>query len=308
MALNWYQGQGNSTKKPSATYSPVQTTNTLGTNSGYEVYARNRAQGLDILQGGVQGPNEEDILANDAMRDYWTGAIGNLGNVSQNRQSQFDTQAQRGLANLLSQHKSSQAGTGLIGSRQASNQSGDITQRLAGEYARGVTANNQAELGSASQIQSGLGGVRNVDLQERGLKAQHAKTLADYFSDIGRQEMGWEQYTSSKPEETSWLQDIAPLLGTAAGAFLGGPAGAMIGGSLAGSLAGGGGGGQGGAQMGSNLGQLMMAQNRNSVGGGLPAQSPIMGDYSASAPGAYQASGLTQNPYYGGGYWNNMRF
>lgn len=307
MALNWYQGQGNSTKKPSATYSPVQTTNTLGTNSGYEVYARNRAQGLDVLQGGFQGPNEQDILANDALRDYWTGALGNLGNVSQNRQSQFDTQAQRGLANLLSQHKASQAGTGLIGSRQASNQAGDITQRLASEYARGVTANNQAELGSAAQIQSGLGGVRNVDLQERDIKFRQAKALQDYFSDIGRQELQREAMLESRPEETSWLQDIAPLVGTVGGALLGGPAGAMIGGSLGGAVAGGGR-SQGGAQMGSNLGQLMMMQNAQSVGGGLPAQSPIMGDYSATAPGAYQASGLTQNPYYGGGYWNNMRF
>jgi hypothetical protein len=300
MALNWYQGQGNTTQKPSKTYNQVSGPGLPGHASGWDMYQTTRNLGVDALQQGFTGPNEQDIVANDALRDYWTGALGNLGNVSQNRQSQFDTQAQRGLSNLLSQHKSSQAGTGLIGSRQASNQAGDITQRLAGEYARGVTANNQAELGSASQIQSGLGGVRNVDLQERDIQRKNAQSLSDYYTNIGRAELGWQQHTDSQPEKTSWLQDIAPLLGTVGGALLGGPAGAMIGGQLGGAVAGGGGKAQG-AQSGSNLAQLMMMQNQQgSVGGGLPVASSAPSgaqDWGSTWGGSRATQDVWNNPY-----------
>lgn len=309
MALDWYNGtRTNIRNNSSATGGGLGQHNSTDFLldpawgvGGTTVQGTLSKGAVDALKGGMSTANPDDIAAQDALRDYWTTQLGQVGANSRNQMSQFDTQSQRGLASLLQQQKNSQAGTGLIGSRQASNAAGDITQRLASQYMQGVTANRQQELNNASSIQNALQNIYSNDLNERNFQLNQGKTLADQYNRMWDQQQGRESSLSaSRGSEGNWVSDVAPLVGTVGGAILGGPAGAMIGGSIGSALGGAVGGSGGGGGGGSNLAALLALQN--SGGGGGSSISPYLGDYSGmnspSSPAQSSNPYLSSNPYW----------
>jgi hypothetical protein len=243
--------------------------------SGWDTYKRSRNDAYTALKSGFTDADPADMAAMGQLRDYYTNYLGDLQKNSQGQMSQFDTQSQRGLANLLSQHKAANAGTGNIGSRQYAGAEGDIVSRAAGDYMTGVMDNRNQELARAGQVQGGLSGIYNQGLAERGYQYGQSKDLANYLSGIGKTEIAREG-SLPQQEESNWLADIAPLAGAGIGAAFGNPMlGYGIGSAAGGAMRGGESGGAGG---GTNLAALLAMQNSNSgsgntVGGGLPTSS-----------------------------------
>lgn len=315
MALDWYNGSRTTQKqnkeaqnKGIADFQDTKFIQDPAWGTGGTTFQGILSRGaVDALKGATSSANPNDIAAMDAMRDYWTTALGDVSANSRNQMNQFDTQSQRGLANLLAQHRNASAGTGTMGSRQYAGAQGDITSRVAGDYMRGVMANRQQELGNAAGIQQGLAGIFGQDLMERNFQLQQGKTLADQYNRMWDQQQGRAQHLDGMQDDSNWIADVAPLLGTGLGFAFGGPMGAMAGSALGGGLSQAMGGGGGGG--GSNLATLLAMQNmnKNTDGGGLPMESPMAGDFGYSVPGAHQASGLSRNPYYPGNeHWRTF--
>lgn len=203
---------------------------------------------LQAMQGAQSKANPADYANMDALRSYYSQQLSDLPGNTQNNISSFDTQSQRGLSNLMSQYKNSQAGTGNLGSRQYAGAQGDIYSRSASDYATGlINARNQA-IGQARQIQGGMSGVQNQDLQERQFQMQQANALSDQIYklmglDQGYQGMqeGIRQYNQQM--EWAKIQKLTNPGGLMAGssgvgASGGGGSGSSSSGSAAGTSAG----------------------------------------------------------------------
>lgn len=169
------------------------------------------------------------------LYNYINGASNNLQGLSNQNISNVDTQSQQGLKNLLDQHARTNAGRGLIGTRQNLREQGDIYGEMASKYNQGLLAERNAAPGRAVTLANALGGVQQAE-------DYRPRYIMDQLAGLGNDSVRNFAATQFQPgpEDPSFLQQIAPVLGTAAGAYFGGPLGAMVGGQL-GTMAGGGG-------------------------------------------------------------------
>lgn len=255
--------------------------------AGWDTYKRTRNDAYQLMKSGMTEANPADYAAMDQLRNYYSGQLGDLEKNSQGQLNQFDTNSQRGLANLLQQHKAANAGTGTLGSRQYAGAQGDIVSRVAGDYMQGVMANKNQQLANAGQIQGGLQGLYNQDLTERKYQYGQANDLANYLRDVGKTEIGREAGLPQQAE-SNWMADVAPLVGAGVGAAFGNP---MMGYGI-GSAAGGamrGGDSQGGG--GNNLAMLLAMQNQQ--------QQPMQGGSFMNQPSAWSAGQPQQQNWMG---------
>lgn len=204
MALTFYnQGQPRTTAANGANYNPASSTvqQPRAPTSGYGKFgglttdqlrdpetgfgvtfqANAKKAGIEGLKGAQTTENPDDAAAQGELRDYYRQSLGGLGQLGDRRGTAYDTSAQRGLNNMLQQYQRSNAGTGRLGMPQGNRAQSDITQKLAEEYTKGVNDLQGQTLGQAGQIQNGLNGVYNQDLQERNFQNQQAAKLSDYI-------------------------------------------------------------------------------------------------------------------------------
>jgi hypothetical protein len=190
--------------------------------------ANARQEGFNTLKGAYSEANPADMEAAGGLRDYYKQATGQLGQLGNLRGTALDTQMQGGLRNLLQQYKNVNAGTGRIGSAQYGRGQGDITARIASEYAKGMSDLSGQQLQNAGQIGAGLGDIYRQDLAERSFQNQQAGGLADWLSqqssgDLSR-DQGLAEIAAQKRANDPWNQALN-LGGSALGMYLGGLAG-----------------------------------------------------------------------------------
>lgn len=228
MAINYYQNPTQQPRQASQSLTnknvgSLDTTQILNPQfgSGYTFQQNAKKAGLDALKDSFSGQNPGDAAAQGQMRDYYQGALGDLGRLGDMRGTQLDTQMQRGLGNLLQQYKNSNAGTGRIGSSQYGRGQGDITARIAEEYTKGLSDLSAQQLSNAGQIGAGLAGIAGQDMQERAFQNQQASSLADWLAqqqsmDMGRDRGLAEMAAQDKASKQQlWGQAISGLMGAA---------------------------------------------------------------------------------------------
>lgn len=215
----------------------------LGFGSTYQAAARQA--GTNALQGAMSQANPEDLAAQKGLRDYYTQSLQGLGRLGDLRGTALDTQMQTGLGNLLQQYKNQNAGTGRIGSSQYGRGQGDITQRIASEYSKGLADLSGQQLQNAGQIGQGLGSIYGQDLQERAFQQQQAQNYANYLAqqqgiDANRDQGLAQLKQQQDAANQAFWGNVIQAGATIGGAAIAGPAGGMIGSQLAGGMTGGG--------------------------------------------------------------------
>lgn len=288
-------------------------------NTGQTGSAARQLGQVEALKGAMSQANPADIAAQTQMRDYYTNALGGLGNLGDMRGTALDTQMQRGMGNLLQTYKNQHAGSGLGNSSQFGRGQGDIASRMSEEYTKGLNDLSGQQLQNAGMIQNGLGNLLNQDVNERNLQFNQAQGYSNLLgSQIGQDQARQGQLAGN--QKSDWLSDAAPLIGAGAGLAISGgnPMGAMAGGQIGGMLGGQKGGGQSGGQTGASMGQLyamnqgggqMQQQQPWYANGGTPVsnglqnqfnsvqQMPYSGYNSGYAPGFSAGQGMGISPY-----------
>ncbi len=227
---------------------------------------------VEALQRAQSSANPEDYAAMDESRDWFRNRLADLPTMEKRGMSTFDTQSQRGLQNLLAQHRSANAGTGNLGSRQYAGAQGNITSRAITDYMQGLQNVQRGSLQDAIAINSGLGNIQGRDLQERGFQNQQAQALSDLLMQQAGIDLQREGMLPQK-QESNWVADIMPAVGMGAGAIIGGPAGAAIGG-----------------QLGSSVGGAMGSKNAAASGAGSSQLSLLLANQKALNNGGYSPS------------------
>lgn len=177
---------------------------------------------IDALKATFSNANPEDYAAMDELRDLYRSQVADVPTLENMGRSNLDTQMQRGLSNLLRQHRSSAAGSGRLGSRQFAGQAGDITSRVASEYNRGLLDLRNAGIAQGAQLGGSLGALQSRDLAERVFQNQQGQSLssllermsaADRGRDMGLAQMAQQEDLANK---AMWAQIISSGLGSAA--------------------------------------------------------------------------------------------
>lgn len=237
MALDFY----GATKKPQA---PIKASDTSkGQMVGYlttgqlndpqwgfgtSFQAAAKQGGIQALKDSFSDQNADDAAAQGQLRDYYTQSLGGLGKLGDMRGTALDTQMQTGLGNLLQQYKNTNAGTGRIGTSQYGRGQGDITQRLASEYTKGLADLSGQQLQNAGMIGQGLGSINQQGLQERAFQNKQANDLAGYYAQQQNMDLGRDSGINAlKQQEAAANQafwgSIIGAAGQAGGAMLGKP-------------------------------------------------------------------------------------
>lgn len=209
-----------------------------GWSTGQTFQANSKIEALGALRDAQTKANPEDYAAMDEMRNYYRTALADLPGNTAAGISSFDTQAQRGLNNLLSQYKGANAGRGTLGSRQYAGAAGDITSRANQDYIQGLIAARSDAINQANKIGSGLSGVQGQDLAERDFQSDQAAQYANLISNFMNQDQGREgqllqtQSAKDAANKAMWGQIIQGLA-VAGGTALAGPAGGMAAGAAA---------------------------------------------------------------------------
>jgi hypothetical protein len=203
-----------------------------GTGASFQGAARPAM--IDALKGSFSNANPEDYAGMDEARNLFRQQLADVPTLENMGASTLDTRMQRGLSNLLSQHKSANAGSGRLGSRQFAGEAGDITSRLASEYSQGLINNRNAGVQQGLAINSGLANLQGRDLAERTFQNQQAQSLSGLLERMsGRDQqresgLHQEQLAKEAADKAMWGQIISAGM-MAGGAALGGPGGAMAG-------------------------------------------------------------------------------
>lgn len=198
----------------------------VGADAG--TIARNStAQRAKYLQQMSQQDNPALRESFGGLYDYANQASSNLSNLHNANNSAIDTASQRGLSNLLSQYAKANAGSGRLASRQYAGAQGDIFSRAAEAQGNALLAERNAAPGRASNLANALMATQQAE-------DYRPRWISDQLAGLGNDSV--RNYMATQPapqaEDPSFLQQIAPIAGTALGAYLGGPVGASIGGSL----------------------------------------------------------------------------
>lgn len=226
---------------------------------------------IDALKGSFSNANPEDYAAMDELRNLYRTQVSDVPTLENMGRSTLDTSMQRGLSNLLTQHRNAAAGSGRLGSRQFAGQAGDITSRLASEYNQGLLGLRNAAIGQGAQLGQSLGSLQSRDLAERVFQNQQAQSLSGLLERMSERDQNresglhQEQLAKDAADKAMWGQIISAGM-TAGGMALGGPGGAMAGNAAGNAIMGGGGspqvantgqmygGGNGGYSVGSSYG------------------------------------------------------
>ena len=127
-----------------------------------------------------------------------------------------------------------------------------LSEQFAGMGAGGLSSSGfrNAQVQGATDLSERLGAIR-ANLRQQG---------AQGLQGIGQSALGnFSQDVVTQPGSEGFISQIAPALGTAAGAFFGGPAGAAIGGGIGSWISG------------------KAKTNSSPYGGGAPQASPQIG-------------------------------
>lgn len=189
--------------------------------TGADFQGAGRVGTLTALADTNSVANPEDYAAMDEMRSYYRNLLADQPGQNADRMSTFDTSAQRGLQNLLSQHKSANAGTGRLGSRQYAGAAGDITSRAASEYMTGLINERSAAVDRANKIQSGLSGVQNQNMLERQFQADQGQRFSDMIYklmalDKNTPDVGAQRAEADRARTGQMIQSGATLAALAA--------------------------------------------------------------------------------------------
>lgn len=107
----------------------------------------------------------------------------------------------------------------------------DLAEQFAGMGSGGLSSSGfrNAAVNAGTDLSERLGAIR-AQLRQQG---------AQGLMGLGQQGLqNYNEWYQSQPGSEGFLSQAAPLIGTAAGAFLGGPSGASLGGQLGGWLSG----------------------------------------------------------------------
>lgn len=198
---------------------------------------------IDALKATFSNANPEDYAAMDELRDLYRSQVADVPTLENMGRSNLDTSMQRGLSNLLRQHRSSAAGSGRLGSRQFAGQAGDITSRIASEYNQGLLGLRNAGIAQGAQLGQSLNSLQSRDLAERVFQNQQSQSLSSLLErmsarDQGREEkLNQQQIDRENADKEMWGKIISAGMG-AAGMMAGGPAGGMAGAQLGQSVMG----------------------------------------------------------------------
>ncbi len=203
-----------------------------GTGASFQGAARPAM--IDALKATFSNANPEDYAAMDELRDLYRQQVSDVPTLENMGRSNLDTSMQRGLSNLLRQHRNSAAGSGRLGSRQFAGQAGDIVSRVASEYNQGLLGLRNAGIAQGAQLGQSLGGLQSRDLAERAFQNQQGQSLSSLLERMAAADRGRETYLDQRriSEENAEAARWTGLIGAggaAAGAFFGGPMGAAAG-------------------------------------------------------------------------------
>ena len=188
--------------------------------TGIDLQGAGRLGMLRSIADTQSEANPADMQNLDALRSYYASQLADLPGNTANNISSFDTQAQRGLKNLLTQHLNSNAGTGRIGSRQFSGDQGNIYSRAASDYTTGlINARNQS-LDQANKIQQGMTGAQNQNMLERQFQLDQGNRMSDTIYklmalDKGTPDVGAQRAAQDKQNTQQMIQSGATLAGLA---------------------------------------------------------------------------------------------
>lgn len=149
----------------------------FGTGGSFQ--GAGRVGALQALYGTQSTANPADMNNLDSLRSYYSNALNDLPGQTADKVSTFDTQAQRGLKNMLSQYSNSQAGTGRLGSRQFSGAQGDITSKANSDYMTGLLNARSDAITQAGKIGSGMTGVQDENMKERQFQLDQGQRVSD---------------------------------------------------------------------------------------------------------------------------------
>lgn len=184
--------------------------------TGESFQGAGRVGALNALYDTQSQANPGDLQNLDALRSYYASALNDLPGNTANQISTFDTQAQRGLKNLLSQYANSQAGTGRMGSRQYAGAQGDIASRAASDYYTGLINARSNAIDQANKIQSGMTGVEDTNLAERKFQADQGQRVSDLIyklmaMDKGSPDIGAQRAAQDKANTMDLIKTGATL-------------------------------------------------------------------------------------------------
>lgn len=175
---------------------------------------------LEEMTKGMSAANPEDYAGMDELRNYYRNQLSDLPGQTADKISSYDTQSQRGMKNLMSQYTNSQAGTGRIGSRQYAGAQGDILSKAMSDYNAGLLNARTNAIGQANQIQSGLSGVQNQNMNERQFQADSSQRMSDMIYklmslDKGTPDVGAQRAAEDKARTQQMITSGATLAGMA---------------------------------------------------------------------------------------------
>lgn len=213
-------------------------TDQWGTGDSFQGAGRQAV--LGALQGSMSNSNPLDSAGMDESRQYLRNTLADLPGMEANNISSFDTQAQRGLSNLLSQHAAGAAGGGTLGSRQYAGATGDITSRAGSDYMNGLIQARANALQQGLGITQGLEGIQSGDLAQRQFQLQQGEALAGGYEglmgmDMSRQGQLNQLQASQDAGKQQMINTLIQGGATAGGAAIAGPPGAMAGSQLGGA-------------------------------------------------------------------------
>lgn len=179
-----------------------------------------KMEAINAAKRGMSTANPEDYQGMDELRNYYRNYLSDLPGQTADKISSFDTQSQRGLSNLLSQYKNSNAGTGRIGSRQYGGAQGDIMSRAASDYTTGLINARSAAIDQANKVGAGLSGVQNQDMQERQFQADQSNRFSDMLTRMmaieqGLPDVGADRAAKDKENTRQMITSGATLAGLA---------------------------------------------------------------------------------------------
>lgn len=176
-----------------------------GWGRGETFQANARPASINALKSSMTTANPADYQGMDEMRDYLRNYLADLPGNTQNNISSFDTQAQRGLSNLLSQNRTQNAGRGTLGSRQQMGAQGDITSRATSDYMNGLIKARADALDQSMKVGSGLSNLQSQDMSERKFQLGQGQALSDVILQLMNADQGREAQLS----QTAAAQDAA---------------------------------------------------------------------------------------------------
>lgn len=177
------------------------TNNSPGFASAQDFQYASRQAATNALMGAQSVANQGDVGLMDKMRGIYSQQADDLPGNTAAGNAGFDSRAQYGLKNLLSQYRGANAGRGTLGSRQYAGAQGDIVSRSNNDYINGMIQAKSAAIGQANQIQQGAAGVQNQDLNERTFQQKQAQSVGDLITKYMQMDNGREQQLNERARQ-----------------------------------------------------------------------------------------------------------